>query len=71
MLESRISQNAPISQKKALPILVLRYAIHRFYDTHNRCYISLDQLRERSSRGIALSVVDAESAKDVTATLLA
>lgn len=52
-------------------ILVKRYARSRFYDTQSHGYVSVDQLREWAAKGVAFSVLDTETGKDVTAVLLA
>ena len=56
---------------KTQPILVKRYARCRLYDTRNRCYVSVEQLRGWAARGVAFSVVDTETGSDVTKVLLA
>lgn len=52
-------------------ILVKRYARDRLYDTQKHCYVSVDQLRGWAAKGVAFSVIDTETGKDVTAVLLA
>ena len=52
-------------------ILVKRYGRSRLYDTQNRSYVSIEQLRGWAAKGIAFSVVDTETSTDVTAVLLA
>jgi polyhydroxyalkanoate synthesis regulator protein len=56
---------------KRRPTLVKRYGGNRLYDTTNRRYVSVDQLREWAAKGMAFSVVEAESGKDITRMLLA
>ena len=56
---------------KTEAILVKRYARSRLYDTQNRRYVSIEQLQEWATEGIAFSVIDTETSKDVTAVLLA
>jgi polyhydroxyalkanoate synthesis regulator protein len=53
------------------PILVKRYARSRLYDTRNRSYVSVEQLREWAVRGVSFSVVDTETGSDGTKVLLA
>jgi polyhydroxyalkanoate synthesis regulator protein len=53
------------------PILVKRYARSRLYDTAEGRYVSLDELRQWISDGIAFYVEDAETGADVTLALLA
>ena len=52
-------------------ILVKRYARSRLYDTLNRQYVTVEQLRTWTATGVALSVIDTESGDDVTQVLLA
>lgn len=56
---------------KVPSILVKRYAGTRLYDTTNRRYVPLVQLRRWAAEGIALAVIDAASGADVTRVLLA
>ncbi|TGD91913.1 polyhydroxyalkanoate synthesis regulator DNA-binding domain-containing protein [Methylobacterium nonmethylotrophicum] len=63
-------RGAAISTEKPPSILVLRYALRRFYDTHARCYVSGERLRELAATGAAFSVIDAETAEDVTAAII-
>jgi polyhydroxyalkanoate synthesis regulator protein len=56
---------------KTAPILVKRYSQSRLYDTERGCYVSPDQLREWTSRGIIFSIIDTETDSDVTRVLLA
>ena len=53
------------------PILVKRYARSRLYDTANRRYVSVEQLRLWAVDGVAFAVIDAETGSDVTRVLLA
>ena len=52
-------------------ILVKRYARSRLYDTTNRRYVSVEQLRAWLAEGVAFSVIDAEGGADVTRVLMA
>ena len=52
-------------------ILVKRYARSRLYDTVNRRYVTVEQLRGWSAQGVAFQVVDAETGEDITRVLLA
>lgn len=54
-----------------VPILVKRYARTRLYDTVAGRYLTLADLRQWRSRGIAFIVCDAETGDDVTQVLLA
>ena len=53
------------------PLLVKRYARTRLYDTVHACYVTPDDVRRWVARGMAVSVVDADTGEDVTAMLLA
>jgi polyhydroxyalkanoate synthesis regulator protein len=55
---------------KPIPILVKRYGRSRLYDPERGCYVSPDQLREWTSKGILFSIIDTESGSDVTSMLL-
>jgi polyhydroxyalkanoate synthesis regulator protein len=52
-------------------ILVKRYARSRLYDTTNRRYVSVEQLRAWLAEGVTFSVIDGESGADVTRVLTA
>jgi polyhydroxyalkanoate synthesis regulator protein len=54
----------------ATTILIKRYARSRLYDTTNRRYVSVDELREWFRIGAAFVVVDVETDADVTRVLL-
>jgi polyhydroxyalkanoate synthesis regulator protein len=53
------------------PVLVKRYARSRLYDTAEGRYVSVDELRQWVSDGIAFRVEDVETGEDVTLALLA
>ena len=57
---------APATQ----PILVKRYARSRLYDTANRQYVTVEQLRTWAARGVRFAVIDTDGT-DITAVLLA
>ena len=57
--------------RKGQPVAVKRYARSRLYDTTNQNYVTVEQLRGWASKGVAFSVIDAETAEDVTSVLLA
>jgi polyhydroxyalkanoate synthesis regulator protein len=54
-----------------MPKVVKRYARSRLYDTDAARYVTLADLKEWQSRGLAFSVIDAETGRDITAVLLA
>ena len=54
---------------KSQSILVKRYARSRLYDTMNRRYVSLGQLRVWAAGGVRFTVVDAEDGADITRSL--
>ena len=56
---------------KGSPCLVKRYGRARLYDTAGAQYVTVEDLRRWQTRGIAFSVVDAETQEDVTRVLLA
>jgi polyhydroxyalkanoate synthesis regulator protein len=51
---------------KSRSILLKRYAGNRLYDTTNRRYVSVEQLREWPGKAVAFSVIEAESGEDIT-----
>ena len=51
--------------------LVKRYARTRLYDTENARYVTLADLRAWQARGLAFTVIDAETNQDITTVLLA
>jgi polyhydroxyalkanoate synthesis regulator protein len=56
---------------KSRSILVKRYAKSRLYDTINRRYVSIEQLRGWAADDVAILVIDAEDGADITRVLLA
>jgi polyhydroxyalkanoate synthesis regulator protein len=53
------------------PVLIKRFARSRLYDTAEGRYVSVDELRQWLSDGIAFCVEDDETGEDVTSLLLA
>ncbi len=51
-------------------ILIKRYARSRLYDTINRRYVTLDELREWQRLGVSFVVMDVETDANVTRVLL-
>ena len=51
--------------------IVKRYARARLYDTEKAQYVTLADLREWLARGLAFTVIDAETNQDITRVLLA
>jgi polyhydroxyalkanoate synthesis regulator protein len=54
-----------------MPKLIKRYAQSRLYDTEAACYVTIMDLRAWQARGLAFTVVDAETNQDITTILLA
>jgi polyhydroxyalkanoate synthesis regulator protein len=54
-----------------MPKLIKRYAQSRLYDTQAARYVTISDLREWQARGLAFTVVDAETNQDITTILLA
>jgi len=48
------------------PIVVRRYKNHRIYDTRQRCYVTLDELRRMVVQQTPFIVEDVETGEDVT-----
>jgi polyhydroxyalkanoate synthesis regulator protein len=55
----------------ARTIIVKRYARSRLYDPVNQRYVTIEQLRDWTAKGIAFAVEDAETGADITRVLLA
>ncbi|WFU14036.1 polyhydroxyalkanoate synthesis regulator DNA-binding domain-containing protein [Bradyrhizobium sp. CB3481] len=51
--------------------LIQRHAQSRLYDTQAACYVPIMDLREWRSRGLAFTVVDAETNQNIAASMLA
>ena len=56
--------------KRLEAILVKLYAQSRFYDTTNRRYVSLADIRAWAAKGVAFSVIYARTGEDVTRKVL-
>jgi polyhydroxyalkanoate synthesis repressor PhaR len=54
-----------------MPKLVKRYGRARLYDTETARYVTVADLREWQARGLAFTVIDAETGQDITRVLLA
>lgn len=54
-----------------MPKLVKRYARSRLYDTQERRYVTLADLRSWAANGVAFLVIDVETGDDITCVLLA
>ncbi|MBR0797029.1 hypothetical protein JQ615_16680 [Bradyrhizobium jicamae] len=54
-----------------MPRLIKRYARSRLYDTQAARYVTLADLQEWQTRGVAFSVIDVETGQDATRVLLA
>jgi polyhydroxyalkanoate synthesis regulator protein len=53
------------------PIIVRRYAGSRLYDTVAGRYLTVDDLRQWLTDGVAFQVRDSETGEDITRVLLA
>jgi polyhydroxyalkanoate synthesis regulator protein len=53
------------------PILKMRYGRSRLYDTVHLRYLTVEDLRQWATDGIAFVVVDVETDADITRVLLA
>lgn len=60
-----------LATRKIQPVLMKRYARSRLYDTANRRYVSVEQLKTWAADGVALAVIDSETGADITPALLA
>jgi hypothetical protein len=63
--------NATRGKATTMPKLIKRYAQSRLYDTEAARYVTIADLREWQARGLAFTVVDAETNHDITTILLA
>ena len=56
--------------RKTVAILVKRYARSRLYDTENRRYVSVEQLKTWVAERVAFAVIDAETGADITRSVV-
>src|ERR1051325_300914 len=54
-------ESGRIKMRGLAPLLIIQYTDVRFYDTINRKYLSLDELRQWRNRGISFEVHDSET----------
>lgn len=50
--------------------IIKKYPNRRLYDTEDSCYIKLAEVKEMIERGIAIKVIDSNSAKEITRSIL-
>jgi len=50
--------------------VIKRYQNRKLYDTHQSCYVTLDEIAEMIMRGEEVAVVDNRSKKDITSSTL-
>ena len=63
---------APVSAgeaNKAVKV-IKRYQNRKLYDTHQSCYVTLDEIAEMIMRGEDVTVVDNRTKKDITSSTL-
>ncbi|WP_419660113.1 PhaR: predicted polyhydroxyalkanoate synthesis repressor [Desulfosarcina variabilis str. Montpellier] len=52
------------------PLVLKKYSNRRLYDTHNSCYVTLDDVANMIREGQQVQIQDATSGEDVTAFIL-
>jgi polyhydroxyalkanoate synthesis regulator protein len=67
---ARKSSTVPV-EAQIMAKLIKRYARTRLYDTQGARYVTLADLQEWQTRGLAFTVIDVETGQDVTKVLLA
>jgi polyhydroxyalkanoate synthesis repressor PhaR len=50
--------------------LIKKYANRKLYDTTDKCYLTMDRLAELIKEGAEVEIVDNETGKDLTASIL-
>ncbi len=50
--------------------LIKKYANRKLYDTTDKCYLTMDRLSELIKEGAEVTIVDNETGKDLTASIL-
>jgi polyhydroxyalkanoate synthesis regulator protein len=58
-------------EPQSQPILIKRYARSRLYDPTTGRYVTLEELRRWRARNVPFTVVDSETAEDISHVLLA
>lgn len=53
-----------------MPRIIKKYANRRLYDTHESCYITLEELKKLITNGHTVQIVDAKSKKDISREVL-
>ena len=53
-----------------MPRIIKKYANRRLYDTHESCYITLEELKKLIISGHTVQIVDAKSKKDISREVL-
>lgn len=62
---------APVSTEAGKSVKVIkRYQNRKLYDTHQSCYVTLDEIAEMIMRGEEVAVVDNRTKKDITSSTL-
>ncbi|RLB70478.1 MAG: hypothetical protein DRH03_07080 [Deltaproteobacteria bacterium] len=59
-----------MTENQPTPIIIKKYSSRRLYDTHNKRFISIRQLGETIRDSQDVMVIDKESGKDITKTIL-
>lgn len=52
------------------PKIIKRYQNRKLYDTHQSCYVTLDEIADMIMRGEEVAVIDNRSKKDITSSTL-
>jgi len=62
--------NAELNARNANVKVIKRYQNRKLYDTHQSCYVTLDEIADMIMRGEEVVVVDNRTKKDITSSTL-
>jgi polyhydroxyalkanoate synthesis repressor PhaR len=62
--------NAELNARNANVKVIKRYQNRKLYDTHQSCYVTLDEIADMIMRGEDVVVVDNRTKKDITSSTL-
>jgi polyhydroxyalkanoate synthesis repressor PhaR len=63
-------QSAYTNEQGKLVKVIKRYQNRKLYDTHQSCYVTLDEIADMIMRGEEVAVVDNRTKKDITSSTL-
>lgn len=59
-----------VADKSKFTKVIKRYQNRKLYDTHQSCYVTLDEIAEMIMRGEEVTVIDNRTKKDITSSTL-